>query len=131
MILLSRPYDAYLSGTIVQLQTSVETALAAQGFGTLSAGPVTAGAVNIGSQFAGRCGVAVAGSSVTISSPLITTETKINAVIAQAAADTTATFVARVLCANGSAVIYLNAAATGIVAIDWYVVNPSGLTPKN
>jgi hypothetical protein len=131
MILLSRQYDAYLAGTIVQLQTSVEAALVAQGFGTVSAGPVTAGNVNIGSQFAGRCLIAAAGTSVTISSPLITAETKISAVIAQAAADSAATSVVRVLCANGSATIYLNTAANAAVVIDWYVINPSGLTTKN
>ena len=131
MILLSRAYDGYLAGTIVQLQTSVEAALVAQGWASVSAGPVTPGNVNVGSQFAGRVGIAAAGSSVVISSSAITAESKINAVLAQAAADTTALYVARALCVNGSATIYLNAAATAAVAVDWYVVNPSGLTPKN
>jgi hypothetical protein len=49
-------------------------------------------------QVAGRVGIA-AGISVVISSPGITAETKVNAVIAQAAADTTALCVARALCA--------------------------------
>jgi hypothetical protein len=131
MILLFRAYDAYPTGTIVQLPTSVEAALVAQGLATFSAGPVTPGAVNVGNQVAGRVGIAAAGISVVISSPGITAETKVNAVIAQAAADTTALYVARALCAAGSVTLYLNAAATAAVAIDWYLVNPSGLTPKN
>ena len=131
MILLSRAYDGYIAGTIVQLQTNIEAALVAQGLATVSVGPVTPGAVNIGGQNIGRVGIAAAGVSVVITSAAITTETKINAVIAQAAADGTALYVARVLCAAGSATIYLNAAATAAVAVDWYIVNPSGLTPKN
>lgn len=131
MILLSRAYDGYVAGTIVQLPTSIEAALVAQGLASVSAGPVTAGNVNVGSQGIGRVGIAAAGISVVITSPNITTETKVNAVIAQAAADGTALYVARVLCAAGSATIYLNAAATAAVAVDWYIVNPSGMFAKN
>lgn len=131
MILLNRAYDAYLAGTIVQLTTSIEAALVAQGIASFSAGPVTPGPVSVGGQLAGRVGIAAAGVSVVITSPGITAETKVYAVLAQAAADTTALYVSRVLPAAGSATLFLNAAATAAVAVDWFIVNPSGMTPKN
>jgi hypothetical protein len=60
----------------------------------------------------------------------ITAETKVTAVIAQAAADTTALMRSAPSARPVSVTLYLNAAATAAVAIDWYFVNPSGLTPK-
>ena len=60
MILLNRAYDAYTSGTIVQLPTNVEAALVAQGLASASAGPVTPGNVNAGNQTMGRVGIAAA-----------------------------------------------------------------------
>lgn len=127
MILLSRPYGGYASGTIVQLQTPVEAALIAQNFAVTSAGPVTAGAVTT-NQVSGRVGIAAAGSSVVITNPVFTTESKFVVNLSNAAADATATSL-RVTPAAGSVTISLNAASTGIVAIDWTLLSISGETP--
>lgn len=126
MILLSKAYGGYAAGTIVQLQTAVESALIAQGFGTTSAGPVTAGAVTT-TQVAGRVGIAAAGTSVVVTNPMFTAESKFLAVLSNAAADATATSV-RPTPAVGSVTFALNAASTGIVAIDWMLLLQSGET---
>lgn len=129
MILLSRAYRGYLAGTIVQLLTSTEAALVAQGLATVSAGPVTAGAVTT-DLMSGRVGFAAAAASVVVTNPNVTTESKIVANIAQAAADGTMTGL-RVLPANGSFTIFANAAATAVVAVDWAIFTLSGELPPN
>lgn len=129
MILLSRSYRGYLAGTIVQLQTSIEAALIAQGAAVASAGPVTPGAVAT-DMTNGRVGIAAAGASVVVTNPNVTTESKIYAVLSNAAADGTATGL-RVLPANGSFTIFLNAAATAAVAVDWMILMPSGEIASN
>ena len=93
MILLSRPLYGYLAGTVIQLPTSTELALVAQGYGSFNAGPVTAGPVAINGTIVpqGRVAIPAAGISVVVSHTGVTAESKIFAVIAQAAADTTAT----------------------------------------
>lgn len=126
MILLSKAYGGYAAGTIVQLQTAVESALIAQGFGTTSAGPVTAGAVTT-TQVAGRVGIAAAGTSVVITNPMFTAESKFGAYLSNVAADATATSF-RITSAVGSVTFTLNAASTGIVAIDWMLLLQSGET---
>jgi hypothetical protein len=125
MILLSRPYAGYNAGTIVQLSTIQEAALIAQGFGTNSAGPVTPGAVSTTNP-AGRVGIAAAGTSVVVTCPLITAESKIHAQLSNAAADTTALYVTRIVPAAGSVTFHLNAAATAAVAVDWCLLGPFG-----
>jgi hypothetical protein len=130
MILLNRAYDAYLAGTIVQLPTNVELSLVAQGLASSSAGPVTPGAVNAGGQTMGRVGIAAAGSSIVVTCSSCTAESKIDAYIAQATADGTATSVTRILPAVGSFTIYLNAAATAAVAVDWSIVGSPGVAPR-
>ena len=129
MILLNRPYDAYLAGTIVQLPTSIESALIAQGLASNSAaGPVTPGAVNSGGQTGGRVGFAAAASTLVVTSALCTTESKVMGFLSNAAADTTALSITRILPANGSFTIVLNAAATAAVAVDWSFVGITGFT---
>lgn len=130
MILLNRAYDSYVAGTIVQLPTVVEAALVAQGLASSSAGPVTPGAVNAGNQTMGRVGIAAAGTSVVVTCAACTAESKIDAYIAQAAADSTATSIVRILPAVGSFTIYLNAAATAAVAVDWSIINVSGIVTR-
>jgi hypothetical protein len=130
MILLSasKGYAGYAGGTIVQLDTSTEAALVAQGLATVSAGPVTPGAVTT-TMNKGRAGIAAAGTSVVITNAQVTTESKIYAVLSNAAADATAFYIARIAPANGSFTIYLNAAATAAVAIDWSILMPQGEFP--
>lgn len=129
MILLSslRGYGGYPAGTIVQLQTATEAALIAQGLATTSAGPVTAGNVTT-TMVAGRAGIAAAGTSVVVSNPTFTTESKFAAFLSNAAADATAVSITRIVPANGSVTFTLNAASTGIVAIDWMQLLQSGNT---
>ena len=125
MILLFRPYAGYAAGTIVQLPTSVEAALIAQGLGTNSAGPVTPGAVTT-TMLLGRVGIAAGGASVVVTNPAFTTESKFAAWLSNAAADTTALYITRITPANGSVTFTLNAAATAAVAIDWALLGPMG-----
>lgn len=127
MILLSRGYGGYAAGTIVQLQTSVEAALVAQGLAAVSAGPVTAGNVTT-NQVQGRAGIAAAGTNVVVSNASFTTESKFVAALSNAAADATATFITRIIPAAGQVTFQLNAASTGIVAVDWAQVLVSGET---
>lgn len=130
MILLSKAYSGYAAGTIVQLSTQAEAALVAQGLASVSAGPVTAGAVTT-TEVSGRLGIAAAGSSVVLTNPKITTESKFVAGLSNAAADATALYITRIAPANGSVTFTLNAAATGIVAIDWTLLMVSGQLQPN
>lgn len=130
MILLSRAYAGYLAGTIVQLATSLEAALVAQGLATVSAGPVTPGAVTT-TMPGGRVGIAAAGASVVVTNPAFTTESKFQATLSNAAADGTAFYVALITPAAGSVTFTLNAAATAAVAIDWALLNPFGGVTTN
>lgn len=130
MILLSRPYKGALAGTIVQLSTSEEASLIAQGLATTSAGPVTTGAVTLNSQ-QGRVAIAAGASSVVVTNNMVTAESKVFAVVAQAAADGTLLRVERVVCANGSFTIYGTANATATTTIDWVLMLPAGMTTTN
>lgn len=130
MILLGRSYGGYVAGTIVQLATSIEAALVAQGLATVSAGPVTPGAVTT-TQPMGRVGIAAAGASVVVTNASFTTETKFSATLSNAAADGTALYITRITPVAGSVTFTLNAAATAAVAIDWAVLGPYGGVTTN
>lgn len=125
MILLSKSYAGYAAGTIVQLSTSQEAALVAAGQASTSAGPVTPGAVST-TQPTGRVGIAAAGTSVVVSNPAFTTESKFVAWLSNASADTTALYITRITPAAGQVTFTLNAAATAAVAIDWALLGPFG-----
>jgi len=131
MILISKAYKGYVAGSVIQLPTQEEAALVAQGYASVSAGPVTPGNVST-TATAGRVGIAAGASSVTITHPQITAESKVFAVLAQAAADATLLRVERILPANGSVTIYGTANATSAVAIDWMLLPSSqGQLPPN
>ena len=127
MILLSQPYAGYAAGTVASLQTNVEAALIAQNRGVASVGPVTPGPV-VANEVVGRCGVAAAASSVVITNNLVNADTRIFAVINQAAADVSAFNVSRVVPAAGSFTIFLNAATTAAVTVDWALFLSAGKT---
>jgi hypothetical protein len=137
MILLSRSYDGYLANTTVQFPTPTEASLVASGSGSFSAGPVTPGNVSPVSAFSGRVGIAPGGSSVVITSPQITGESKVCAYLSNLAADGTATSITRISCLSGvgtlpgTCTIFLNAAATAAVAIDWAITGQIGLINRN
>lgn len=128
MILLSRAYAGYASGSIVQLPTNVEAALIAQGWATTSAGPVTPGAVTT-TQTSGRVAIAAGSSSVVVTNAAVDAQSKIFAVVAQAAADGTLLRVERIVPAAGSFTIYGTANATATTTIDWMLMVQSGDTP--
>jgi hypothetical protein len=125
MILLSKSYLGYTPGSIVQLTTNQEAAMIAQGVATASAGPVTAGPVTI-TAIQGRLGIAAAGTSVVVTNPSFTTESKFTAYLSNAAADATALYITRITPANGSVTFTLNAAATAAVSIDWQLLIQQG-----
>jgi hypothetical protein len=125
MILLSKSYKGYAANTIVQLATQEEAALIAQGFGVTSAGPVTTGAVTT-SATAGRVAIAAGASSVVVTHPQVDANSKIFAVVNQAAADTTLLRVERVVPAAGSFTIFGTANATATTSIDWMIHMVSG-----
>lgn len=131
MVLLSRPYAGYASGTIVQLSTNEEAALIAQGFATTSAGPVTTGAVTT-TKTSGRVAIAAGSSSVVVTNANVDANSKIFAVVNQAAADGTLLRVERIVPAAGSFTIFGTANATATTTIDWVLLNLSGeLPPTN
>lgn len=131
MIALSRPYAGYASGTIVQLSTNEEAALIAQGFGATSAGPVTTGAVTT-TKTSGRVAIAAGASSLVVTNPNVDANSKIFAVVNQAAADGTLLRVERIVPAAGSFTIFGTANATATTVIDWMLMMVSGeFTPTN
>ena len=125
MILLSKSVMGYASGSIVQMTTNQEAALIVQGVATASAGPVTPGAVTT-TAIQGRVGISAAGTSVVISNPSFTTESKVFAMLSNAAADGTAFGIARITPAAGTVTITLLAAATAAVSIDWSLLIQQG-----
>lgn len=129
-VLLNRSYMGYPAGQVVELATSVEQALIAQGLATSSAAAPTAGNTTT-AALQGSAVVAAAASSVTITNPSVGASTKVWACIGQAAADATALYVARVVPAAGSFTIYVNAAATAGTVVDWAILDPLGMTPSN
>lgn len=131
MILLSKTYKGYASGTIVQLPTQEEAALIAQGFATTSAGPVTTGAVTT-TATSGRVAIAAGASSLVVTNPNVDVNSKIFAVVNQAAADATLLRVERIVPAAGSFTIYGTANATAATTIDWMLLPSSqGMLPPN
>jgi hypothetical protein len=129
-VLLNRGYKGYLANTVVKLATQEEAAIIAQGLGSNSAGPVTPGPVTTTAQM-GRVGVAAGQGSIVITNPNIDAQSVVWAVVAQAAADTTALRVERILPAAGSVTIYLTANATAITYVDWCLLSISGATTPN
>lgn len=125
MVLLSKSYGGYAAGTIVQFATSLESALIASGIATSSAGPATPGDVST-TQNRGRVGIAAAGTTVIISNPTFTAESRFNAYLSNAVADTTATSITRTIPSAGTLTLVLNSAATAAVAVDWSLLIDQG-----
>ena len=128
-VLLNRAYQGYVSGAIVALDASTEAALIAQGLAVTSAAAPTVGAATANAVI-GRCAIAAGSSSVVITNSLVTANSKIFAVVAQAAADGTLLRVERIVPAAGSFTIYGTANATATTVIDWSIIMPSGEFPN-
>ena len=129
-IALTRAYGGYPAGTNAQFDTPTETALVQRGFGSVTSAAPTAGNVTT-TQPNGRVTIATGTLSVTITNPAFTPQSKVDALISQATADTTLTSIVRIVPALGSATIYGNANATAPVVVDWSDENLSGLTAVN
>jgi len=128
-ILLSKAYNNCAAGTVQEFTAELEAVLIAQGFGaTALVTAITPGAQS-STLYAGTAAVAIAAASVVITNPLITANTKVWAVVGQAAADATALRVERIVPAAGSVTIYVTAAATAATYIDWAILPTVGFTP--
>lgn len=123
-VLLSsaKGYGQFAAGSIVTLPASTEAALIAQGLATTSAAAPTTGAYAT-NEYSGRAAIAAGASSVVITNPFVNANSKIYAVVAQAAADGTLLRVERILAAAGSFTIYGTANATATTVIDWAIVS--------
>ena len=128
-VTLTRAYGGYPARQVTQLRSSTEDALIAAGLAT-NGGTITTGAVTT-TEMQGRVSIAAGASSLVVTNPNITAESKVFAVVAQAAADGTLLRVERILCADGSFTVYGTANATAATLIDWCVLNPLGETPTN
>lgn len=128
-VTLSRPYQGFPAGAVVDLSAELEAALVAQGLavsgGTLSSGAQSTTATPISWQqmFGGVAVIAAAASSVVVSNPAITASSKAIAMINQAAADGTATSIVRCSCAAGALTISANAGATAAVRVAYLIWN--------
>lgn len=129
-VTLNRSVGGYPAGATVTFDTPTEAAIVQQLAGTVTAAGVTAGAITT-TQNAGRVGVPVGVQSVVVTNPMVTAQSKINAYINQATADTGFTTVVRIVPAAGSFTIYGNANAAAITYVDWAVESLSGLTAVN
>ena len=131
-VTLNRSYAGYPSGQVVELTTDAETALIAQGLAsTATAASITVGAATA-NVLAGTCAIAAGASSVVITNNLVDANSKVTAVVGQAAADTTLLRVERIVCSAGFFTLYGTANATATVFVDWAVLVPAaGLTVRN
>lgn len=130
-ILLNRAYQDYPAGQIVELTLEVEAALVAQGLAaTATIANVTTGAVTT-NALSGTVAFAAGAASLVITNSKIVANTKMHAVVAQAAADGTLLRIERIVCAAGSATLFGTAAATATTLVDWAIINPPGMTVAN
>ena len=128
-VLLSRAYGGYTAGQTIQVPTSIENAIVGAGAGTVAStsasAAVTQGALTT-SFPAGRVTIAIGASSVVVTCSACDVNTKVFAVVNQAAADTTLLRVERIVPGAGSFTIYGTANATAATVIDWAILGPFG-----
>lgn len=130
-VLLNRAYQGYPAGQTVELSTDAETALVAQGLASVAADTaITTGNATVNAT-AGTAAIPAGSSSVVLTNSMIDKNSKVLAYVAQAAADSTLLRVERVVPANGSVTIYGTANATATTLVEWVIINPVGLTPRN
>lgn len=129
MVLLTRPYGGYASGTICEFPASTEAALIAQGFATASSAVATSGAVT-NNAMRGVAAVAIGASSVVVTNSNVDVTSFVTAIVNQAAADATALRVERVSVAAGSFTIFVTAAATAATEVSWAIINNMPTVPN-
>lgn len=128
-VLLNVAYGGHVAGSIREFSSELETSLIAQGLARASViGSVTTGA-QTSNTWSGTAAVPIGASSVVITNDIVKANSKVWAVVAQAAADGTLLRVERIVCADGSFTIYGTANATAITLIDWAILPTVGLTP--
>jgi hypothetical protein len=129
-IALARTYAGITATTVVKLPSSIESALVAQGWAATSAAALTTGN-QTWNLSQGTVSVAIGAASVTVTNSMVDANSKVFAVVAQAAADGTFLRVERIVCAAGSFTIYGTATATAATTVDWSILNPDGMTKLN
>lgn len=128
---LNRGYNGYAAGTVVNLPTSIESSLIAQGLAIASTvASTTTGAVTANVP-SGICAIAAGASSIVITNSLVDASTPVWATVSQATADGTLLRVERVVSAAGSFTIYGTANATATTLIRWQIAINSGDTQTN
>jgi hypothetical protein len=129
-IALSRGYAGIAAGSVVKLSTALEASLIAQGYAATSAAALTTGAQTMNLN-AGTVSIGAGAASVVVTNNLVDANTKIFAVIEQAAADVSLLRVERVVPAAGSFTIYGTAAATAATTVSWAILMQAGETNIN
>jgi hypothetical protein len=128
-VLLLKAYAGSAAGAVREYSSELEAALIAQGIASAS----TVASVTTGAQtsdtWSGTAAIAAGASSVVITNALIKANSKVWAVVGQAAADGTLLRVERVVPADGSVTIYGTANATATTIIDWAILPTVGYTP--
>lgn len=125
---LIRAYQGNVAGAIVELTSELEAALIAQGIATAAVvANITTGA-QTSNTWSGTAAIPAGSSSVVITNSNITANSKVWAVVSQAAADGTLLRVERIVPAAGSVTIYGTANATATTFIDWAIIQYPGLT---
>lgn len=126
-VTLTRAYQGYTAGQVIDLPAELEAALVGQGLATAGGSP-TSGALTTsvaatGAQlvFAGYANVAIGATSVVITIPGVTAQHKAWAVIAQAAADATFVTILRVNCTANTVTVFGTASATAATRIAYFV----------
>ena len=127
-VLLNKGYAGIASGAVVKLTTNIETALVAQSLAATSAAALTTGAQTM-NLTQGTVSIAAGASSVVVTNSLVDANTKVFAVVEQAAADGTLLRVERVVPAAGSFTIYGTANATASTVISWAIIPAAVVGP--
>ncbi len=117
---LIQDYLGTPAGTIAEYPASTEAEMIRLGVAKNSTGTPN---FLTGNVCLGTSNIPIGASSVTVTNPNVDSTSKVMAVIAQAAADSTLTGPLRVVCGNGTFTIYGNANATAAVTIDWVLLN--------
>jgi hypothetical protein len=126
-VTLTRAYQGYTQGQVVDLPKELEDSLVAQHIatagGTLTTGALSTTVAPTGSQlvFAGYANVPIGASSVAITVPGVTTQHKGWGAVAQAAADGTLLRVERVNCTANTVTVYGTANATAVTRVAYFV----------
>ncbi len=128
-VLLNRAYNGMPQGSTVELTAEVETALIAQGLASSALLSTLTTGAQTSTTYGGTVAVAIGAASVVVNNSLITANSKVFAVVSQAAADATALRVERIVPAAGLATIYVTAAATAATFVDWALLPTVGATP--